>query len=187
MQLNNLIRSILSSLLVSAAFAQAEDPAVPTPDVPSPGPITGANITRVEPLIRREPVLPTALPDYELRTLDVSKEVVFHLGEQTFISKLPIMIYVPVHRAGRAQAVDKLVEARALLVKATAAREVTTADLGALRDLIEQSIADLRTPLVGETKSDVGPVSPPQTTRAEGVPPSTPLGAAEHTSNSRVE
>lgn len=98
----------------------------------------------IEGHMRREPVLPTHLPDYELQALDVKKEVVFHVGSQTVIGRVPVLVYVPVVRAGRANAVDRLVEARALLVKAAAAQQVTTADLAALRDLIEQSLSDLR-------------------------------------------
>ena len=37
----------------------------------------------VEGHLRREPVLPVNLPDYELVTLDVRKEIVFHVGNQT--------------------------------------------------------------------------------------------------------
>ena len=103
-----------------------------------------AQLPVVEGHVRREPVLPASLPDYELQSLDIQKEIVFHVGNQTVIGRVPVLVYVPVTRAGRSSAVDRLVEARALLVRSAASQQVTTADLAALRDLIEQSLSDLR-------------------------------------------
>lgn len=111
----------------SAAFAQ---------NAPAP--------TAIEGHVRREPVLPVNLPDYELVTLDVKKEIVFHVGNQTLIGRVPVMAYVPVVRAGRTSALDRLIEARSILVKSAASSQVTTADLAAIRDLIEQASTDLR-------------------------------------------
>lgn len=98
----------------------------------------------VEGHLRREPVLPVNLPDFELVTLDVRKEIVFHVGNQTLIGRVPVMAYVPVVRAGRARAMDRLIEARTILIKSAASAQVTTADLAAIRDLIEQATSDLR-------------------------------------------
>lgn len=98
----------------------------------------------VEGHVRREPVLPVNLPDYELVTLDIRKEIVFHVGNQTLIGRVPVMAYVPVTRAGRSSALDRLIEARAILVKAAASPQVTTADLAAIRDLLELAATDLR-------------------------------------------
>jgi hypothetical protein len=103
-----------------------------------------SELPAVEGHLRREPVLPINLPDYELVTVDVQKEIVFHVGNQTLIGRVPIMAYVPVARAGRARATDRLIEARAILVKAAASTQVTTADLAAIRDLIELATVDLR-------------------------------------------
>lgn len=112
--------------------------------------VTG--ITRIEPFMRREPVLPVKLPDFELTTLDVSKEIVFHVGDRTFVSRVPVLVYLPVNRPGRAEAVDRLIEARAILVRSAAAGEVTTADLAGVRDMIEQAITSLKTPDLGDMK-----------------------------------
>jgi hypothetical protein len=94
--------------------------------------------------IRREPVLPVSFPDYQLVELDLTKEVVFHVGNQTVVAKIPILAYIPVTRAGRASAVEHLAEARRILVTAAAGPQVTTNDLAAVRDLIEKSLSDLR-------------------------------------------
>lgn len=127
----------LLASIIAISTASAQD-VVLSPDVSSPSPQV------VEGFLRREPVIPLALPDYELTTLDISKEIVFHVGNQTFVGKVPIMVYVPVNRSSRASAVDRLVEARGLLLKSAAAKEVTTADLAGLRDLIERALDDLR-------------------------------------------
>ncbi len=95
-------------------------------------------------VLRTEPVLPLKLPDYELTTLDVTKEVVFHIGNQTAVGRIPILVYIPVRRSGQAAAVDRLVQARTLLLKATASAGVSTMQLAALRDLLEGALRDLR-------------------------------------------
>jgi len=118
---------VIAFLLGVVATAKAQ----PTPQV-------------VEGYLRRDPVLPVNLPDYELVTLDVRKEIVFHVGNQTLIGRVPVMAYVPVVRAGRARAMDRLIEARTILIKSAASAQVTTADLAAIRDLIEQATSDLR-------------------------------------------
>jgi hypothetical protein len=94
--------------------------------------------------LRREPVLPLHLPDYELIELDIHKEAVFHVGNQTFIGRIPVLAYVPITRTGRATAVDRLIEARKILITSAASSRVTTADLAAIRDEIEQALDDLR-------------------------------------------
>jgi hypothetical protein len=125
--------------LIVWPFARAADqrPA-PTPTVAQPG------IPAIEGHLRRDPVLPVSLPDYELASLDVTKEVVFHIGNQTVVGHVPIMVYVPVNRVGRAQAVDRLIEARVILLKSAASSEVKMTDLAAVRDLLEQALTALR-------------------------------------------
>ena len=137
----------------------------------------------IEGFVRREPVLPLSLPDFELTTLDISKEIVFHAGNQTYVGKVPIFVYVPVNRSSRANAVERLVEARLVLIKAAAAKEVSTADLAALRDLIERALVDLRTtselPKPEDRNKSASVTASPQSAQQSTAGELTPAAATE--------
>lgn len=100
--------------------------------------------TEVAGHLRSDPVLPVQLADYELATLQVTKEIVFQIGDQTAIGHLPVLVYVPTRKPVRVEVLARLLEARHLLVKAAAAAGVSAGDLAALRDLLERAIGDLR-------------------------------------------
>ena len=115
-------------------FACLETQSQPAPGTPQK-PIQG--------LISSAPAIPLSLPDYELVSLDVKKKVIFHVRDQTVVGEIPILVYVPIARSGRLEAMDRLIEARAILIKA-AAGQPTGEDMNAVRQLLERALAALQ-------------------------------------------
>lgn len=161
----------LAVLAVSAAVgAPLSSPDAAEKGAPPAPPSLRSDVTALEGYVRPKPILPTTLDDYELRELDVRKEVVFHLGERTVVTRVPVLVYVPVEPASRKEALGLLSEARALLLTLAARSEPVGAhDLAALRDLVERSTEALeRKP---EPAKDPAPAPAPEGSGAAPVPP----------------
>jgi hypothetical protein len=122
----------------------------------------------IEGYVRTQPVLPKDLEDYELRTLDVRKEVIFHVGDRTVTATVPVFVYVPVARPARKQALELLSEARVILIEVAARKTAPTGlELAAVRDLIERSLRGLETPTMEIQSNAVPTAQAPSTQPAQ--------------------
>lgn len=102
---------------------------------PSPLPIPLATIT--------DPAVPLKIPGYELRVLDVQKDVTFNVGGTWTRASLPVFIYVPASAAERTRALDLLRKTYADLLALAKAREWSAADLQRVLTGIDGAITTL--------------------------------------------
>lgn len=108
--------------IVSLCTASHAAEVSPAPTVPTPLPPAASKPPD-------EKVLPLKIPGYELRVLDVQKEVTFNVGGTWTRASLPVFIYVPETGRERDRSLELLRKAYADLVALSRTREWSAADL----------------------------------------------------------
>ncbi len=90
-----------------------------------------------------DPALPMRIPGYELRVLDVRKEVLFHVNGTWVRAAVPIFFYSPTENAERGRGIDRLRQARSDARKLAEISAEKTPELDRVIASLDEALATL--------------------------------------------